>query len=256
MFHVGEEKGIELLSRELDEAGIDRIVMPGRYLADPPKAALRESGMTDINVDDRTLLDLIRRLNGRAVALHGIDVSNPKKATGRITRAVRDHGFPGAVLETGYSRKADGSPLHVDDRSLFPIYETILALDAVLMIQSGIYAGFDIGANDWAPLDRVLQDFPGIKILLAHGGYPRIHEAIALATKHPNLHVSPDIYTFFPGGKGYVEAIQMLPDQFLFGTAYPFGALDVSVDMTLSLPLEDDAMANYLSGNARRLFNL
>jgi hypothetical protein len=42
--------------------------------------------------------------------------------------------------------------------------------------------------------------------------------ALALATKHQNFYISPDIYCFFPGGELYVNAITKLQDQFIFAT--------------------------------------
>ena len=48
----------------------------------------------------------------------------------------------------------------------------------------------------------------------------------------------------------------MLPDQFLFGSAYPFSALKEAVAFAMAFPLSEDVMANYLAENAKRVFNL
>ncbi len=257
MFKVGEEEGLELLLKEMDEAGVELIVVPGRNLANPPKAVLQMSGADKINVTDEMMLELGRKFNNRAIGLHGIDVEQPaEEAVSAIETAIGDHGLAGAVLEIGYSTTQEGQPLKADDRRLYPIYETMVKLDKLLMYMSGIYAGHDIGANDWPPLDRVLQDFPDLKIVLGHGGYPRVLDALALGVKHPNFYLSPDIYCFFPGGRLYVEAISQLPDQFIFATAYPFGTFKESVELSLQFPLSDEVMEKYMYGNAARLLEL
>jgi len=256
MHEVGTKKGLQLLLQEMNESGVDRIVMPGRNLMNMPKAAKALSDADSINVTDEMLLNLIAEFDNRATGLHGIDLSDISKATASIETAVRKHGMPGAVLEAGYHTTGTGAPMQLNNKNLYPIYETMVSTDALLMIQSGIYAGFDIGANDWPPLDQVLQDFPALKVVLAHGGYPRILDALALATKHPNFYLSPDIYCFFPGGSLYVESISLLPDQFLFGSAYPFGSLKVSVDESLKFDLPDAVMEKYMGGNAARLLKL
>lgn len=257
MNKVGEKEGIDLLRREMDEAGVDLIVVPGRNVSDTIKAAAHLSATDSINITDQMLLELGQTLDHRAIGLHGIDLAKPvEKVVTAIETAHQDHGLPGAVLEPAYVKTSDGRPLAVDNRTLYPIYETMVKLDAFLMVQSGIYAGHDIGANDWPPLDRVMQDFPGLKLVLAHGGYPRVLDAIALAVKHQHFYLSPDIYCFFPGGKLYVDAISQLPDQFIFGTAYPFGALKESVDLSLEFPLSDAVMQKYMSANAARLLKL
>jgi predicted TIM-barrel fold metal-dependent hydrolase len=101
-----------------------------------------------------------------------------------------------------------------------------------------------------------MQQFPNLKLVLAHGGYPAVVDALALATKHPNFYLSPDIYAFFPGGQLYRDAIVQLPDQFIFGTAYPLGALKESVEGTLKWPLPDEVMEKFLYGNAARLLKI
>ena len=257
MFKVGQEEGLDLLFQEMDEAGVDVIVVPGRNIANPPKAVLQLSGSDKIDVTDRMLVELERRFGNRAIGLHGIDVElTAEKTVAAIESAIGEHGLAGAVLEIGFSTTEDGRPLKADDRRLYPIYETMIKLDKLLMYMSGIYAGHDIGANDWPPLDRVMQDFPELKLVLAHGGYPRVLDAIALGVKHPNLYLSPDIYCFFPGGKLYVEAISQLPDQFIFASAYPFGPLKESVELSLQFPLSDEVMEKYMYGNAAKLLEL
>jgi predicted TIM-barrel fold metal-dependent hydrolase len=81
-------------------------------------------------------------------------------------------------------------------------------------------------------------------------------DALALLTKHPNLYISPDIYCHFPGGRTYVEAISMLPDQFIYASAYPLGSIKESVEMALKFPLPDDVMEKYMYGNAARLLKI
>ncbi len=257
MYKVGTEEGLDLLFREMDEAGVDKIVVPGRNIANPPKAVLQLSGTDRINVTDEMMIDLAHRFDNRAVGLHGIDVELPAEAAvAAIDTALEVHGMAGAVMEIGYSTGADGQPLKANDPRLYPIYETMVKHDKLLMYMSGIYAGHDIGANDWPPLDRVMQDFPDLKLVLAHGGYPRVLDAVALAVKHPNFYLSPDIYCFFPGGRLYVEAIEMLPDQFVFASAYPFGPLKESVELSMQFPLSDEVMEKYMYGNAARLLEL
>ncbi len=257
MFKVGEEAGLELLLKEMDEAGVDLIVVPGRNLANPPKAVLQMSGTDKINVTDEMMLELGRKFKNRAIGLHGIDVEQPVERTvSAIEAAIANHGLAGAVLEIGYSTTEKGQPLKADDRRLYPIYETMVKLDKLLMYMSGIYAGHDIGANDWPPLDRVLQDFPDLKLVLGHGGYPRVLDALALGVKHPNFYLSPDIYCFFPGGRLYIEAISQLQDQFIFATAYPFGTFRESIALSLQFPLSAEVMEKYMYGNAARLLEL
>ena len=227
--------------------------MPGRNVSDISGigAVAATTEQTSFNVTDQMLVDLNTRLKNRTYGLHGIDLAKPvDEIVAEIAKGVREFGLKGAVIEPGYAKGPGGGPLSLAEKKLFPLYEAMIDLNAVLMVQSGIYAGPDINVNDWGPLDRVMQQFPKMKTVLAHGGYPRIIDALSLCTKHDNFYISPDIYSFFPGGELYVNAINKLPDQFLFASAYPLGDIKVSVDESLNFPLERSVMERYMGGNA------
>jgi predicted TIM-barrel fold metal-dependent hydrolase len=256
MYKVGQPEGLDLLKQEMAESGVDYIVVPGRNLAEAP-AAVAASGTTEMMITDETLIELQKTFDNRAFGLHGLDLNLPTdQLVEGFEQAITKHGLRGAVMEPGYFAAPEGGVLTADHKKLYPLYETAIKHDVFLMHQSGIYAGPDIGVNDWAPLDRALQTFPKLKMLLAHGGYPAVIEAISLVVKHPNLYISPDIYCHFPGGKIYVEAISMLPDQFIFASAYPLGPIKESVDGALQFPLADDVMQKYMYGNAARLLKI
>jgi predicted TIM-barrel fold metal-dependent hydrolase len=256
MYKVGEEEGLRLLKKEIDETGIDCVVVPGRNVSVGPKS-VDPTGTQGMVVSDQTLVDLRKSFDNRIFGLHGLDLSLPTdQLVAGLENAVTKHGLYGAVMEPGYFTAPEGGTLTADHKKLYPLYETLIKLDVFLMHQSGIYAGPDIGVNDWAPLDRVMQAFPQLKVVLAHGGYPRVLDALALVTKHPNFYISPDIYCHFPGGRTYVEAISMLPDQFIYASAYPLGPIKESAELALKFPLSDEVMEKYMYGNAARLLKI
>lgn len=254
-----ENAALDLLAKEVDAAHVSEIVMPGRNTSAVGEvgAVAATTKQKSFNVSDELLVKLIKRFNNRAYGLHGIDLAKPvKEIVEDITKGVREYGMKGAVIEPGYAKDTDGGPLSLATPRLFPIYDTMIELDAVLMVQGGIYAGPDINTNDCGPLDRVMQKFPKMKTILAHGGYPRILDAISLVCKHDNVYISPDVYCFFPGGQLYIDAISQLPDQFVFASAYPLGDIKTSVDLALKFPLKEDVMKRYMGGNAARLLKL
>jgi uncharacterized protein len=257
MHKVGTDAGIDLLVKEIDEAGIDLVVAPGRATPAGLQVKAVGEGEINFNVSDEDLVGLRKRFNNRLFGLTALELSRPvDQLVAQINKAVTQHGLHGVVMEPGYYKEHDGSQLWADSKKLYPIYETIISLDVFLMHQSGIYAGPDFGVNDWAPVDRLLQDFPKLKFLLAHGGYPSIVPALALATKHENYYISPDVYNFFPGGELYINAITKLQDQFIFASAYPMAGQKESVDESLKFPLSKDVMQKYMYGNAARLLKI
>ncbi len=81
---------------------------------------------------------------------------------------------------------------------------------------------------------------------------------IAVALKHPNVFVSPDVYQYLPGVSAlYVEAANgFLEDQFVFGSAYPIYPLKQAVEDFEKLGLSPAALDKALGGNARRILNI
>ncbi len=88
-----------------------------------------------------------------------------------------------------YAPEDDG-PL--DDKRLWPFYEKACELDIALTMHTGM--SYVVPQPNYRThpntLDRVLLDFPDLKIIAYHMGWPHTEELIGLAGKHQNLHLS------------------------------------------------------------------
>jgi predicted TIM-barrel fold metal-dependent hydrolase len=251
---IGTPAAMDLWWKEIDAAGISAVVVNGRYAA----------GLADFTMDNDTLAQLQDRYKGRLFGLSQVNLDqDPAKTAQEVEKAIKQQGLKGANLEPGYQTKGIGKMgTFTDDPSFWPILEVLAATGAFLLIQTGLFAGTDIWFNNPPALDRMLQSFPTVNVVLAHGGYPYVLEMLGLANKHPQLYLSPDVYMFWPGGQLYQMNLSLLPDQFVFGSAYPFCAMNEIVQDTLTLrdnPLarvSDEVMEKYLSGNAARLLKI
>jgi predicted TIM-barrel fold metal-dependent hydrolase len=80
---------------------------------------------------------------------------------------------------------------------------------------------------------------------------------VAVAFKHPNVFVSPDVWHFVPGAGAYIDAANtFMADQLLFATAYPFRPLKLTVDAFKALPLKPESLEKALYKNASRLLRI
>jgi predicted TIM-barrel fold metal-dependent hydrolase len=107
----------------------------------------------------------------------------------------------------------------------------------------------------------VAQTFPDLPIVLGHGAYPYVNEAIGVAFQTSTvgsggIFLSPDVYMFAAGGDLYVKGVEWMPERFLFATAYPFGSCEELVERTLNLPIDEKALAMYMYENAEDLLGL
>lgn len=113
--------------------------------------------------------------------------------------------------------------------------------------------------------DRVACAFPNLKIVLGHGGWPWVGEAVAIAWRHPNVYIEPSAFrwkTLAEPGAGWEPLLhhgdRTIADKVLFGSLWPnLGqSLAQVLDEARSLPLKPANLARWLGGNAARLFAL
>ena len=148
------------------------------------------------------------------------------------------------------------TPLRADDDRLLPLYKVCLETGVPAFVMSGPTTP-DLAFNDPLAVDRVARMFPKLPIVCCHGFYPNIDAIIAVAFRNENVFVSPDMYTFAPGGRRYVEAANgFMRDQFLFGSSYPFRPMRQGVEDFRALGLEEEPLRKALWGNAAGLFGL
>jgi hypothetical protein len=106
-------------------------------------------------------------------------------------------------------------------------------------------------------LDPVLRDFPGLAIVLAHGGRGWWYDAAAsLALLHENVwielsglppHRLPEYYARFD--------LRKLARKFIFGTDWPgVPGISRNARALAGLGLGDELLAAVMSENARRVY--
>ena len=243
---VGKPDAMKAWWAEIDKAGIDKVVVAGRIIEGDPTNTM----------DGKALMEMEKQYKGRLYGITPVNLEQDMKRSLDELQKELDAGIRGATIEPGYRKK--GGPTTMDNAEFFPLYELLQSRGIPLQVQTGAFAGVDNWdqPNQIWRMDRVMKKFPKLQLILGHGGYPRITEALALALKWPTVVLSSDVYTFWPGGQLYQQNIEMLQDQFVYGSAFPFGNFDTTLEQTLALPLSDRVMQKYLYDNAARLLKL
>src|SRR5688572_7622446 len=229
------EGSMEMFVEEMEQAGIDLAVVQGR---NSPEVFMGRKFNAAFIRNER-IAELQDKYPKRFVGLAGIDPTNTvHDAVKETERCIRSLGLKGIFLEPG--RALGTGP---DDPRLFPIYEKCLELGVPVSIMSGPYAGPDIEVSNPLYVDRLATRYPDLKIICGHGCYPYVQEILGVAFKHPNVHVSPDMYLFAPGGGAYVEAANStLREQIIYGSAYPLRPLVQTVEDNRNLPFAPDVL--------------
>jgi predicted TIM-barrel fold metal-dependent hydrolase len=235
------QQSVELLLAEMDAAGVGTGVVVGRV-----------SGPLG-NVDNGEILDFCGRFPGRFVPIAGI-APVPRRTAADAARDLLAQGFRGLAIEPGGLPE----PMHYDDRRLYPFYAACEDLGALLVVMGGGNAGPDVTFTSPEHLDRVLADFPDLKIVSAHGNWPWVHQILHVAFRRPNLYLAPDyLMANVPGMDDYIRAADsFLADQMVFASAFPFAPVKGYADWFRSLPIRSENLSRIMGGTARRLLGL
>lgn len=235
------EKSMPLLLKEMDEAGVTVGVIIGR----------NSGRYGSLSNDD--VAKMVADYPGRFIGTASIDPSNRKIAAEQINQAIKA-GFRAINIEPG----SYPLPLMVDDRRLYPIYAQCEDADIPVIIMAGGSAGPDLSYTEPAHLDRVAADFPNLKIVVSHGGWPWVHQVLHIAFRRPNIYLSPDQYLAnLPGSDDYIKAADgFLADRFLYASSYPFTPVTGYSAWFRRLPIKPEAMEKILYKNAAKLLKL
>jgi predicted TIM-barrel fold metal-dependent hydrolase len=142
--------------------------------------------------------------------------------------------------------------MYADDRRLYPIYAFCEDNKVPAILMTGGNAGPDLSYSFPVPLDRVLADFPDLKVMVSHGNWPWVNEALHMAFRRPNLYLSPDMYfANVPGMDDYIRAADgFLADRIIYASCFPLCPVKEYFEWFTGLPIRPDNMERILSTNA------
>lgn len=196
---------------------------------------------------------VVSRYPERIVGVASVNLYKPMEAVRELRRAVKQLGFRALRIVPWLW----GIP--PNDRRYYPLYSECIELGIPFCTQVG-HTGPLRTSETGRPipyLDDVALEFPELKIVGGHIGYPWTQEMIAVATKHENVFIDTSAYTIrrYPP-----EIVQYLKThgrkKVLFGTNYPMINSAKALEGLNDLGLDDETKALFLGGNSARVFGL
>jgi uncharacterized protein len=244
----------ELVAR-MDHYGIDQSIVPARRYG--PVWGLSYESVRDFVAEYPT----------RLFATAGIDPLERMPGVRLFEEAVRDFGFVGAHTYSSWSG------VRADDRLYYPYYAKAEELGVPFQVESmAAKRGLSLGHPRY--LERVSNDFPDLKLVATHTGYPWERELVAVAELRNNMYIgcdtlpprlwSPDLIAFITGTVGShpkepaasPDGDLSTSDRCLFGSNYLSIDLDTALPAIETLGLPDANRAALMGLNASRLYRL
>ncbi|WP_200263298.1 amidohydrolase family protein [Streptomyces sp. HSG2] len=204
-------------------------------------------------IDNDEVADFVARSGGRLRGVAGVDLTRPVRAVRELRRAVTELDFVALRIVPWLWQ------LPPTDRLYYPLYTACVELGVPFCTQVG-HTGPMRPSETGRPIpyiDQVALDFPELAIVCGHIGYPWTAEMIAVADKHPNVHIDTSAYTVRRYPRELVEYLRGRGRRkVLFGTNYPMITPSRALEHLDELGLDEETTELFLSGNARRVFGL
>ncbi len=235
-----EQASMDLLKTEMKDAGINHAVIPARVAA---KGA----------VPNEDVARIVKESNGFFSGLAALDPSDTNNALDELEKYVAHGPLTGVGFEPGMLP----TPLHADDKKLYPLYDACQEKGIFVSIMTAAACGPNISFTLPELIDNVARDFPRLTIVDAHGGWPWVTQNIYLAHRHANVVLCPDFIMFnMPGMNDYLMAANyFLQDRFLFGSGYPHMGHSQAVDFYRK-NIRPEVQDKIFHANAARLLGL
>lgn len=234
---------------EADAAGIGLTILKGRDV---------ETTFGG-RVTNEAVAEVVRAHPDRFTGFAGVDPNKGMTAVRELEFAVRELGLKGLNLQCFENRLA------VDDRRMYPLYAKCVELDVPVNVHVGVNFSLKSSPDFGRPemLDRVLCDFPELRVCAAPPGWPWVEELLSVAWRHPNLWIGlvamrPKLLNVEHSGYGPLMQYgrTILKDRMIVGTAWPMMPMGRVIQEVRDLPIEEDVAERWLGGNAAAFLRL
>ena len=235
-----------------------------RLLENQPNLWLFQQAVDDLMVEGDRVVGAVTqvgiRFRARTVVLTAGTVLDGKIHVGLQNYAAGRAGDPPAVslsarlkeLKLPQGRLKTGTPPRLDGR-------TIDFSKCTEQPGDGMPGGMGARIRHAHPsaIDDLAADFPNLKIIMAHPGWPWVDETTAVALHKGNVYweMSGWAPKYFPGNLK-VDMRTRLQDKIMFGSDYPSMPYERILREWGELGYKDEVMEKIMHGNAQRVLGL
>ena len=201
------------------------------------------------------VLDFCQKCPEKFVGFWGVDPHKGMDGIRDLAKAVTENEtIQGAAVDPYLAK------IYANDAKYYPVYAKCCELDIPIIFTTGT-ASFVPGAviDHVAPryIDFVARDFPELKIIMSHGGYPWVNEAIIVTQRNKNVFLEISEYELWPQADAYVEAANtIIGDKMMYASAHPFIDYHEQLAKYAKLAFNDDVREKVMYSNAAKLLGL
>ena len=231
----------DMTLKAMDAAGVDIMLLSAWH---GPDGALVSNEEVAAHIDAAP-----DRFRGLAAA----DLSNPMQAVRDLRTWVDGKRFVGVRVVPWLW------DLPPNDRRYYPVYTACVDLGVPFCTQIG-HTGPLLRSETGRLipyLEDVLLDFPELKVVGGHVGFPWIDELTSLAVKFPNFFVDTSAYVLHRLPRDFIDFMTGPgKGRVMFGTNWPMLSPEMCLKGLSHLDLEQTAQDDFLGRTAEKVFGL
>ncbi|MEA3223851.1 MAG: amidohydrolase family protein [Thermodesulfobacteriota bacterium] len=234
---------IEDTIKDMNDAGVDIAVI----------VAIDAETTFKYKVSNDLVAETVKKYPDRFIGFASVDPHKGVLAAEELKRAINELGLKGLKILPHLIK------LNPNDPAMYPLYEIAQDLDIPVLFHTGtqFHAGTKIKNCMPIYLDDVAVDFPRMKIIMAHFGYPWFYEGMAVVLRNPNVYFN--IAGWAPK-RIPIDVIHQingpLSTKALFGSDYPLISRVRIMKELDELPLKDGIKELLISENPKRLLGI
>jgi len=239
----GERKPVSVAQTlaEMDRAKVDAAILSAWH---GPQGVLISNDEVEAAIDVAPA-----RLHG----LVSVDLNRPMEAVREIRARIDNKKFIGVRIIPWLW----GLP--PNDRRYYPIYAACVDAGVPFCTQIG-HTGPLLSSETGRLipyLEEVMIDFPELKVVGGHVGFPWLGEVVSMTHKFPNFYVDTSAYALHRLPPDFVAFMKGVGrDRVMFGTNWPMLSASRCLERLDGLGLSDEGKDAFLSGNAKRVFGI
>ena len=204
--------------------------------------------------NNKSVLEFCRAYPQKFIGFWGIDPHKKMAAVREIEHVVKDYGMKGIAIDPYLAR------MPASEARFYPLYSKCCELGVpvfITMAPPPQVPGAILEYADPRDVDKVARDFPELTLIMSHGGYPFVNEAIYTCLRNANVYMDISEYERAPMVDIYVRAMNdLISDKVLFASAHPFVELADALDAYADFELSADVRNKVMYENARRVLRL
>lgn len=190
----------------------------------------------------------------------GVDPHKGMEAVREVERSIKELGLHGIALRPFMHQ------IPADHRKFYPIYAKCVELDVPVWLHQSIsFASLPMHVAHPSHLDQVALDFPQLKMIAGHGGWPWTAELVAVAWRHENIYI--DFSSLRPRyiarhNTGWEPIIEyggnILSNKIVFGSTWLYLGMGVPqmVEEYKQFPVKEEVLSKWFYQNATLLLGL